>query len=509
MAALAAGLCLAALSSTAPSVASPLTTTATRTPTPARAASIAWGACTDPTLVQGGAECGTLQVPLDHADPAGPRVTLALSRVRHTSPDTAYQGVLLAAPNPLGGSGYTSSLLGSRLPGSAASTYDWIGFARRGLAPSVPALSCDPTYMDFDRPDYVPANAAAERAWLDRTASYADKCATNYPGGVLDHMKTTDTVADMESIRQALGAPRLSLYAQSYGTYVAQVYSTLHPERVGRMVLDSNVDPRRTWYDANGFDQAVPLERNLHTWFAWLASHDATYGLGATESDVARVWDEQLAAVRRTPAAGAVGPDEWIDIFLVASYFEQSWPMLGSALSGWVHQGDGATLKALFAQLSQRGNDNTYAALLAEICTDGPYPSDWSTWRADSQAAHAQAPDTTWGNTWFNAPCLTWPAAPGTPVRIDGSRVASALLVDGTQDAATPFEGSLEVRVRYPHSALVAVAGGVDHGATPTGNACVDQPIADYLATGALPARHPGRHADLTCAPLPAPQPAS
>ncbi|MBV2353929.1 alpha/beta hydrolase [Streptomyces sp. J2-1] len=472
------------------------------------ATGVAWGTCAEPTLAQAGAECGTLDVPVDRAHPEGPRITLALSRVVHTSAARDYQGAVLFAPNPLGGSGYTSPLLSARLPGGTAGAYDWIGFARRGLAPSVPALSCDPAYMDFDRPDYVPSAPADEVLWRDRTAGYAADCGAAHPGGLLDHMKTTDTAADMESIRRALGLDEVSVYAQSYGTYVAQVYSTLHPDRVRRMVLDSNVDPRRDWYHANGFDQAVPLEENLRTWFDWLAAHDATYHLGATRAEVARVWDAQLARVREHPAAGAVGPDEWIDVFLVASYFQQTWPLLGSAFSGWVNSGDGETLKALFSQLAQRGNDNTYAALLAEICTDGPYPADWATWRRDSDAAHALAPDTTWGNTWFNAPCLNWPARPGTPVTVDGSRVASALLVDGTKDAATPFEGSLEVRARYPHSSLIAIDGGLDHGGTLSGNPCVDGAIARYLADGTLPARASGRRADLICAPLPDPLPA-
>ena len=33
--------------------------------------------------------------------------------------------------------------------------------------------------------------------------------------------------------------------------YLAQVYSTLFPSRVRRMVPDSNVDPRKVWYQAN------------------------------------------------------------------------------------------------------------------------------------------------------------------------------------------------------------------------------------------------------------------
>src|SRR5882762_8225278 len=87
------------------------------------AATISWGTCTDTTLAQGGAECGTSTVPLDHANPSGASITLAVSRVRHTSPDSAYQGVMLTVPNPLGGSGFQSPLIGARLPNHAGDAY--------------------------------------------------------------------------------------------------------------------------------------------------------------------------------------------------------------------------------------------------------------------------------------------------------------------------------------------------------------------------------------------------
>jgi hypothetical protein len=71
----------------------------------ARAASgtIAWGACTDPSLAQVGAQCGYLSVPLDYSHPNGRQIQLAVSRIQHTSSN--YQGVILQNPGGPGGSG--------------------------------------------------------------------------------------------------------------------------------------------------------------------------------------------------------------------------------------------------------------------------------------------------------------------------------------------------------------------------------------------------------------------
>ena len=68
----------------------------------------------------------------------------------------------------------------------------------------------------------------------------------------------------------ALGAAQINYYGFSYGTYLGQVYSTLFPTHVRRMVLDSNVDPRHVWYAAN-LDQDIAFDRNINIWFGWLA----------------------------------------------------------------------------------------------------------------------------------------------------------------------------------------------------------------------------------------------
>ena len=66
------------------------------------------------------------------------------------------------------------------------------------------------------------------------------------------------------------------------------------------------------------------------------------------------------------------------------------------------------------------------------------------------------------------------------------------------------------MRRRFPHSALIAEPGGTSHAGTLYGDACVDNKIAAYLATGALPKRRPGANtADAFCAPLPQPVPTS
>ncbi|MEV6113095.1 alpha/beta hydrolase [Streptomyces sp. NPDC052109] len=74
---------------------------------------------------------------------------------------------------------------------------------------------------------------------------------------------------------------------------------------------------------------------------------------------------------------------------------------------------------------------------------------------------------------------------------MNGSKVAGALLIGETLDAAMPFEGSLGVRARFPHSAPIGVLGGIGNGKTPGSNTCADASVAAYLTTGTLPTRTP------------------
>ncbi|MCI2420581.1 alpha/beta hydrolase [Saccharopolyspora sp. K220] len=467
-------------------------------------APIQWGQCADEDLQKAGAECAMLAVPMDYADPAGEQVSLAVSRIKHTVPDDQYQGAMLVNPGGPGGSGLALSTLGASVPKGAGGAYDWIGFDPRGVGASQPALSCDPNYFSYDRPHYVPTTAELENTWLDRSEGYARACGNT--GKLLEHIKTTDVVEDMDSIRKALGAEQINYYGFSYGTYLGQVYGTLHPERLRRVVLDGVVNADDVWYQAN-LNQDLAFDRNIKIFFDWIAKYDSVYHLGTTGADVEKVYYEQLAKLDQQPAGGVIGSDEWTDLFLTAGYAQSVWDQRAKAFSGWVHNGDWQTLKTIYDATNSPGDDNGFAVYLSVQCTDVQWPKSWETWRKDNWAVHEQAPFEAWANAWYNAPCVFWPAKPGKPVDVDGSEVAGALLISEELDAATPFPGAIEARKRFPNASLISLPGGTTHSGSLSGDACLDDQIADYLATGKLPARQPGNGPDTTCEPLPQPVP--
>jgi pimeloyl-ACP methyl ester carboxylesterase len=342
------------------------------------------------------------------------------------------------------------------------------------------------------------------KAWLKLSEDYAKACGTKN-GELLDHMTTRDSANDMDYLRIALGAARISYYGYSYGTYLGSVYATLYPTHVTRMVLDSTVDPSRVWYGSN-LDQDLAFQTVIDQWFTWLAKYDSVYHLGSTRKAVQATYDRLGAKLDASPADGVFGSAELTDTLLYAGYGQSLWPDLGTAFSRAV-QGSPAMAEEYWKGLNDTTDDNGYVGYLAVECTDQVWPTDWATWAADSKRVAGKAPFETWGNTWFNAPCRTWPAKPGTPVDVNGSKVAPILMIDETLDAATPFSGSLAVRKLFPKASLLAEPGGTTHADSLNGNSCVDDTVAAYLGDGTLPQRKAGDGPDATCAPLPVPTP--
>ena len=504
-------LCAAATATTVlAAVAASPTQAAPRRPAPAAqqttrqagASTLGWHTCQNSGLRAAGLQCATLAVPLDYAHPRGRTIKLALTRLKHTSSD--YQGVVLTNPGGPGGSGRGLATIGRAIPNGVGADYDWIGFDPRGVGASQPHISCDNTYFGFDRPNYAPT-AKDVRVWKKRARDYAQACARKN-GAILGHLTTIDSARDMDSIRKALGVDRINYYGYSYGTYLGQVYATLFPTHVRRMVLDSNVNAHRIWYAAN-LDQDRAFNRNLNIWFGWLARHHATYHLGRTKQAVHHLWYSIRAKLAAKPD-GKIGPDEWTDTFIQAGYYQLTWLDQARVFAGYVHHHDVAALVRAYKDADGYGNDNNYAVYLGVQCSDIQWPRKWSTWLADNTRVSKGSPFETWANAWYNAPCLYWPAKAHKPVTVDGKGVAPILLVDQTLDAATPYHGSIVTRSLFPKSRLIAEPGGTSHAVTMSArNNCVDDKIAAYLRDGTLPARKSGNRADATCKPLPEPTP--
>ncbi|HEV8221111.1 MAG TPA: alpha/beta hydrolase [Streptosporangiaceae bacterium] len=470
------------------------------------ASSLSWHNCPNARVAM---RCATLTVPLDYAHPHGRTITLALSEIPATAPSGQRLGPLLVNPGGPGGSGLElPPQLRAALPAAVAARYDIIGFDPRGVGDSRPALHCDPSFFAGVQPPYPATSRTAGQ--MQAARAYAAGCERRF-GWLLPHMTTADNARDLEAIRAALGVPKINYYGVSWGTYLGEVYATMFPGHVRRMVLDSVVDPTG-WSYKDGLMQAPAAQRRMVAFFTWIAQHDAVYRLGRTTAQVTAQYEAALHALTAHPVRGKsgqplIGPDELAETIVSAIYSTSLWPPLASGLAAYLHGHRTAALVFLDRNLAT--DENEFAVFNAVTCADAASPRSWARWDADARRIARTAPLLAWPGNWYSPLCPFWPVRPpAKPMTIGAPGLPGILMLQGTLDAPTPYAGALQARRSLPTARMVVVSGGGDHGQAVTSppNTCVNGYLARYLATGALPSGSGPIAA--TCASLP-PPPAS
>ena len=79
---------------------------------------------------------------------------------------------------------------------------------------------------------------------------------------------------------------KLNYIGYSYGTWLGTWYADTYPNRVGRFVLDSNMNWTSTMYANQATDSFSFQRRRDKMFFPWLARQHQTYGLGNTSAKV-------------------------------------------------------------------------------------------------------------------------------------------------------------------------------------------------------------------------------
>ncbi|MFC4031772.1 alpha/beta hydrolase [Streptomyces polygonati] len=457
--------------------------------------------------------CGWVTVPVDYAKPFGDTIRLAVDRAASTGAPAERQGSLIYNPGGPGGSGLRfplRSTTAAPLWVKTAKAYDFVGFDPRGVGHSAPISCEDPQeYVKAPKADPVPGDEADKRAQRKLAAEYAQGCLERTGARMLSQMTTANTARDLDVIRAALGESRLNYLGVSYGTYLGSVYASLFPTHVRRMIVDSVVNPDRDqiWYQ-NNLDQDVAFERRWKDWETWVASYDSVYHLGDTAGAVQANWEQLRAAAKAQPIGGVIGPAELLGYFQNAPYFDSTWASVAGVWSSYRAGDTQALVDAAGPDPSDTaGNttaENGNAVYTAVECTDAEWPTSWRTWDRDNTALNASYPFLTWSNAWLNLPCATWPVPQRTPVTVHGGRgLPGVLIVQSVRDAATPYDGALEVHRRLEGSRLITERDAGSHGVTGLVNPCVNDRVDDYLLTGRL-----GDH-DVVCGPHAAPVPAA
>jgi pimeloyl-ACP methyl ester carboxylesterase len=305
---------------------------------------------------------------------------------------------------------------------------------------------------------------------------------------------------DMDSVRAALGEPKLSYLGYSQGTYLGAVYTQLFPQRADRIVLDSAIDPARSGTRVLR-DGAPGRAAQLREWAGWAAEHDADHHLGTTAdavlSTVRRVY---TASAQRPLVVGSYAVDDTLLPALITTPLTDDTDNgeLADVVRVLTRAADGLRaepteeMAATLASLVDGAGSATHTAQTAILCGDAAVPRNPEVYWRDIQRHRASSP-------LFEplartiTPCSFWPEAPAErPVEVRNG--TPALIIQAEKDANSQLPGARALHRALTGSRMIVLAGARTHGVFLFRDAsCVDESVDGYLRSGRLPAT------DLTC----------
>jgi pimeloyl-ACP methyl ester carboxylesterase len=414
-------------------------------------AKLKWKGCPEAD----GVRCARLNVPLDHSGATPGKVGLRVARVSFSRKRDSHLMYLSGGP---GGAGVVEMI---------------------DVLLEVPRLMRDFTVLGFDqrgtgRSGLLRCKRLERDARL-RSTSAGEDCARRI-GPRRSFYTTPDTVEDMEAIRVATGAGKLTLFGISYGTELALAYARAYPQNVERLILDSTVDPDESDpFGLAGFRAMIPSLRAL-----------CPGGCRAYGSDPAADLTALVAQLRAAPLRGewytasgrrrrgTVRPTAIADLMYDADYnpaMRAAVPWAVKAALG----GDAAPMLRLLAVSAKYASPSPprdfSAARYATVCEETPLPWPRGTPLADRFAVARrralELPPSAFHP--FDAEvayadeidlCLRWPDPTRPPRPLGGAYPAvPTLLLQGEEDLRTPPETSARIATLIPGAVRVTVPG--------------------------------------------------
>ena len=442
------------------------------------------------------ATCGTAAVPADWTQPDGPTIDVSFVLIPATS------GVSAGTVIPfMGGPGESITAQIDRLAplSDALADRDLLIVDVRGAGRSG-ALTC------------AVLDDASERPVGSRQVQDTARCAEQI-GSRRNDYTTVASVLDIESVRRGLGLEGPSLIGFSYGTFMAQTYTTLFPDDVRGAVLDGAFPIEQTGW---GTDIPTSIEPVLElrcertgacpNGAASVAASIRTVAASLAETSVA------LPGAEQELTEGMFA--NVIQFSLQDSGMESFVEMVTAAARGDLRALNEMSL-ALVASLPVGPTTYSPALFNAIACNDYvvqfDVDDDVSVRRWDFEHRLDELSDDEFDmfskQGWIGSGsdegdmCLAWPApyiAPELRIPRGVQRPdVPVLVVNGDIDMQTPLSGARRVAATFPNSVLVVVpnAGHVALPVSecaariefafladpvlPDGGACLDQPVPE------------------------------
>ncbi|MEV4224043.1 alpha/beta fold hydrolase [Nonomuraea sp. NPDC049725] len=451
------------------------------------ASALAWRPCADKDA-PGDLRCASVEVPLDWRKPAGRTITVPVAMLPASGAGRRI-GVLFSVPGGPGGSGIDDLKQHHARFAKLRNRFDVVSLAPRNTAvPGGPlpyaCLSTGPWItLPGDRAEW------AELARANR--EHAERCRAADPE-LFDHMDSASVARDIEAVRVALGEPRLSFLANSYGGHPAEAYARLFPARVRAMVLDGAADHQEP-VAATEPALYARLERQLVRFAAWCRADTACALHGR---DVAGVWRRLVTAADRKPVpvrgdpSGAAYSGFDLKVAAGPSFVSPGrepevprWVQLAAAIEK-AEGGDASGFADYVRQATGSAKVPSAAGQNMTHCLDGKGYGSYAAFREALREAERVSPHFAGQRSWWPLACAGWPAPVTNPPAPLPARGLPPLLGVGSWTdhdevarAVRRVPGSSSLRYEgHGHTLYVSGPGG-----------CVTAHVNRYLISLRLP----------------------
>lgn len=411
------------------------------------------------------AQCAHYDVPEDRDQPDGRKIALNIAWLQATSsgekdPDPVF--FLAGGPGQSAVETYPSL---DPVFHELRKRRDLILVDQRGTGKSNP-LNCA---ADPDEADATPAAMQAAAAACVATLSQkAD----------LRHYTTTDAVADLDAVRQAIGAAQVNLVGVSYGTRVAQQYAMQYPQATRSIVLDSVVPNTLGLGNifARNLDDALALQ------FA-LCTKDPTCKdkLGDPRAELGILLDRlraQAVSVQYRDATSGEVRQGTLSAQTVAGLVRMYayMPLASALLPKLIHEANAGHYENLMAlaklMTGQMKDAMAMGMQMSVICSED----------AGSLVAREQDKDTVLGNQMpqdMATMCKVWPKGK-VPANFHQALATAvpALVLEGEFDPVTPPRYGEEVVKSLRNGRLFVLKG---QGHNVIGAGCMPKLFAQFV----------------------------
>jgi pimeloyl-ACP methyl ester carboxylesterase len=454
--------------------------------------------------------CVTIDVPLDHFNPADTRTIPVVFAVLPAS--GARKGMFVTAT---GGPGTSGVLLADSYSAgfdpSILESFDIVFFDQRGMGLSG-GLTCPFAATAYYQQDARGLTNKQEQALKQNANTFATDCVNELSNAeLLPYLGTKQAVEDLEVFRQHVGDEKFWMWGESYGTQFAQTYAAVHGDHLAGLILDAPVD-----LTLNLFEYASQYAQAFNdTLVATLsACNEDPACAEQMNGDAIHAYDQLASKLNKEPISFKFplpqgGSDKrnftFSDLELVAAgqmLTEGDRMMFTRALAAYTSNSDIIPLARLFyinlgvdPQTLEVIQDPSWsdAIYYGVTCQDyglpGSSPDDKAEQFLDAADPFEASIPRLASLIYGDLPCAYWPNASSDLTRPDYliAEGVPTLVLGATSDPATPVSQAINVYQNLADGYLILTEGG-PHVTFGYGRECPDALVTDFLVNDIVPA---------------------